>query len=163
MKKGFSLTEILVSIAIIGILSGIGIQAFVASRQRARLEEDVANVVQALRKAQNSALSPSSSETGVQNDETLCAIIVKIESGKINLYYGSINSLSINKSCNESGSPYLNFGEIKYSSISNTSASSIKFDIPFADTTGGKFSLNLDGVTKIIEVTNSGLIRVTNN
>ncbi|MEY2986367.1 MAG: hypothetical protein RJB24_596 [Candidatus Parcubacteria bacterium] len=160
MKKGFSLTEILVSVAIIGILSGVGIEGFIVVRQRARLEEDVAQVVMALRKAQNSALSPSTSETGVPTNQTLCAIIVKIESGTINFYYGSINTLSLNKNCNESSSPYLNFGEIKYSSISNNSASSIKFDIPFADTTGGQFSLNVDGVTKTIEVTNTGLIKV---
>lgn len=161
MKKGFSLTEILVSIVIISILSGIGIQGFFASRQRARLEEDVSKVVQALRKAQNSALAPSRSETKVGSNETLCAIIFKMESGNIGLFAGSINNNNpLNRNCNVSNSPYLNLDIVKYSSIRFNPSNTIIFDVPLASTTGGSLSLSLDGVTKTITVTNSGLIKV---
>lgn len=161
-KKGFSLVEILVSIAIITILSTVGVQSFYSSRQRARLEEDVAKVVQALRTAQNSALAPSRSETGVSDNQELCSIIFKInEDKKLNLYYSSKTSNS-NSNCSPSINPYLNLGEISYSSISNNSNSTteITFNIPFADATTGSIQLNSNNLSKTITVTSAGLINV---
>jgi len=162
MKKGFSLTEILVSIAIIGILSGIGIQAFVASRQRARLEEDVAKVVQALRKAQNSALAPSRSETGIANGLTLCAIGVKINSSTSARTIQPIYQTGTTSCSGENN--YGTATTLNYASIDISSDSSIVFDIPFATTSGGKVELSIDNsgnsISKTIEVTNSGLIKV---
>jgi len=158
MKKGFSLTEILVSIAIIGILSGIGIQAFVASRQRARLEEDVAKVVQALRKAQNSALAPSRSETGIATGSTLCAIGVKITSStsdrKIQPIYQT-GTTSCSGENNYGTATTLNYASINANRV-------ITFNIPFAErlSSDQSVTLSLDGVTKTITVTNSGLIKV---
>ena len=156
MKKGFSLTEILVSIAIIGILSGIGIQAFVASRQRARLEEDVAKVVQALRKAQNSALAPSRSETGIATGSTLCAIGVKIDQTNrtIQLIYQT-GTTSCSGENNYGTATTLNYASINANRV-------ITFNIPFAErlSSDQSVTLSLDGVTKTITVTNSGLIKV---
>lgn len=160
MQKGFSLTEILVSIAIIGILSGIGIQAFVASRQRARLEEDVAKVVQALRKAQNSALAPSrSSATGINSNETLCAIGVNITSSTIQTIYNTVSTINPNN-CDSTNRPYGTTAQLNYASIDLNRV--IIFDIPFAERLSSDSSviLSLDGVSKTITVTNSGLIKV---
>ncbi|MGA1048399.1 MAG: prepilin-type N-terminal cleavage/methylation domain-containing protein, partial [Minisyncoccia bacterium] len=79
MKKGFSLIEIIVSIAIIGILSVIGVQVFTSSVQRARFESDVAQVLQALRQSQNDALAPPISEIfGVNPKTKLCSVGVRI-------------------------------------------------------------------------------------
>jgi prepilin-type N-terminal cleavage/methylation domain-containing protein len=161
MKKGFSLTEILVSIAIIGILSGVGIQAFVASRQRARLEEDVAKIVQALRKAQNSALAPSRSETGIANNLTLCAIGVNITSSTIQPIYNTVSTIDPNN-CDSRNWSYGTNAELNYASIDTSSV--IFFDVPFAKTSGGEVELSIDNggnsISKTIEVTNSGLIKV---
>lgn len=158
MKKGFSLTEILVSIAIIGILSGIGIQAFVASRQRARLEEDVAKVVQALRKAQNSALAPSRSETGIANGSTLCAIGVKITSSPSARTIQPIYQTGTTSCSGEN--PYGTTTKLNYASIDFDK--DITFNIPFAERLSSDRSvkLSLDGVSKTITVTDSGLIKV---
>lgn len=156
MKKAFSLTEILVSIAIIGILSGIGIQAFVASRQRAKLEEDVAKVVQALRKAQNSALAPSRSETGATT--TLCAIGVKITSSTSARTIQPIYQTGTTSCSGENN--YGTATTLNYASINANRV--IIFNIPFAGrlSSDRSVTLSLDGVTKTITVTNSGLIKV---
>jgi len=160
MKKGFSLTEILVSIAIIGILSGIGIQAFVVSRQRTRLEEDVAKVVQALRKAQNSALAPSRNETGIAEGSTLCAIGVKIDQTNRTIqpiYQTGTISCSGENPYGTGTTTELNYASINANSV-------ITFKIPFAQTSGGGVELSIDNggnsISKTIEVTNTGLIKV---
>jgi len=158
MKKAFSLTEILVSIAIIGILSGIGIQAFVASRQRARLEEDVAKVVQALRKAQNSALATSRSETGIATGSTLCAIGVKIDQTNRTIqpiYQTGTISCSGENNYGTATTPELNYASID-------SDKTITFNIPFAErlSSDSLVILSLGGVTKTITVTDIGLIKV---
>lgn len=168
MKKGFSLTEILVSIAIIGILSGIGIQAFVASRQRARLEEDVAKVVQALRKAQNSALAPSSSTaTGIGENQKICSIVLRVDkdSKTITPYYTVVNNQGVCTSVSNAISTNKNYGssdKVNYSTI-NASTNFI-FETPFATTSGGEVELSIDNggnsISKTIEVTDSGLIKV---
>jgi len=160
MKKGFSLTEILVSIAIIGILSGIGVETFYTSRQRARLEEDVAKVVQALRKAQNSALAPSRSETvGLISTAKLCAIGVNIDAGSktIQSIYKTVDVLDPDK-CDSNNNPYGTDTTVNYV----TTDMVVIFDIPFAERLSSDSSviLSLDGVTKTITVTDSGLIKV---
>lgn len=160
MKKGFSLVEILVSVAIITILSTVGVQSFYSSRERSRFEEDVSKVVQALRTAQNSALAPSRSDTGVDDSQELCSIVFKIDDKKLNLYYSSKASNS-NSNCSTSLKPYLNLGEISYSSISTNSTIAITFNIiPFADATPGSIQLNSNNLNKTITVTSEGLINV---
>jgi prepilin-type N-terminal cleavage/methylation domain-containing protein len=160
MKKGFSLTEILVSIAIIGILSGIGIQAFMASRERARLEEDVSKIVQAIRKAQNSALAPSRSETvGTSSTNKLCSIGFKItrSDGKIQPIYNSKSDLG---GCTESN--YSSSYKLNYTTIG--SDVTFSFSIPFADTTQKSVTLTRENtsnkISKTITVTSQGLIKV---
>ncbi|NBP56365.1 prepilin-type N-terminal cleavage/methylation domain-containing protein [bacterium] len=162
MQKGFSLSEILVSVAIIGILSGIGIQAFVSSRQRAKLEEDVAKVVQALRKAQNSALAPSRSETGIATGSTLCAIGVKITSSTSARTIQPIYQTGTTSCSGENN--YGTATTLNHASINANRV--ITFNIPFAETSGsgGRVELSIDNggnsISKTIEVTNTGLIQV---
>ena len=156
MKKGFSLVEILVSIAIITILSGFGIQAFATAQQRARLEEDVATVVQAIRKAQNSALAPSKSETGVSDTDKLCSMGVEINGSNIKQFY------TITPSPPTCGSS-INYGTSRQLKYSNITPSNIKFEftIPFANvSTGSSITIQNGGLSKTVEVTNSGLIKV---
>jgi prepilin-type N-terminal cleavage/methylation domain-containing protein len=152
MKKGFSLVEILVSIAIISILSGIGISTFYASRQRARLEEDVSKIVMAIRRTQNAALAPSKSETGVGETETLYSMGVRINGGNISKFYTTATSPT-NKRI------YGNSNDLNYSSI-NPNSVDFEFLVPFADTSGGSIRISNGGFSKIITVTNSGLIKV---
>lgn len=161
MKKGFSLVEILVSIAIITILSGFGIQTFAAAQQRARLEEDVAKVVLAIRKAQNSALAPSKSETKIGDQNVICAIILKIENKELNLYVSYSTTTLGNCITATNTKLYLNAGKINYSSIENGSLSEIEFTIPSADpTSGGSIELTNSGISKTINVTTQGLINI---
>lgn len=154
MQKGFSLVEILVSIAIITILSGFGIQAFATAQQRARLEEDVATVVQAIRKAQNSALAPSKSETGVIT-EKLCSMGVSIDgnNNSIKQFYTITCGSAIDYSPPKTT-------QLKYSNITPSNIN-FEFIIPFADvSTGGNITIQNGALSKTIEVTDSGLIKV---
>jgi prepilin-type N-terminal cleavage/methylation domain-containing protein len=166
MKKGFSLTEILVSIAIIGILSGIGIQAFVASRERARLEEDVAKVVQAIRKAQNSALAPSrSTASGILNDQKICSIVLRIN--KTNKTLTSFYTIVGINGCSgiDSSRTYAAGDELNYSNIDGSTENiDFAFEVPFAETAQQTVTLTRgdasNRISKTITVTEKGLIKV---
>lgn len=163
MQKGFSLVEMLVSIAIIGILSSVGIQGFVASRERARLEEDVAKVVQAIRQAQNTALAPSRSETidNINSTEVLCSIGVQISSDRYiqPVYTKATNSNSCN---NTDYIPYDSPYKLNYSTFDIDINNNIYFEftIPFADTSSKSIILDLGNLSKTISIDSVGLIKV---
>lgn len=158
MKKGFSLIEIMVTIAIIILLSSFGIGAFNTSRDRARLEEDVSKIVFAIRKAQNSALAPSRTETGVSNDRNLCAIGVSLNSGTgVTQPFYKVSPIG-SSGC---GASAVNYGSTNQ--LSHTKANSsidFEFSVPFADTTEKQVTLSLGSMSKTITVTSSGLIQV---
>jgi prepilin-type N-terminal cleavage/methylation domain-containing protein len=169
MKKGFSLVEILVSVAIIGILSGIGIQAFSASRERGRLEEDVSKVVQAIRKAQNAALAPSrSTATGIRNNQKICSIVLRADkntSNSLNTYYTVVNNLGKCTSVQDAVDNNKSYGspdKLNYSTIN--SSSNFIFSIPFAETAEQSVILTRgdasNQISKTITVTDKGLIKV---
>lgn len=165
MKKGFSLVEILVSVAIIGILSGIGIQAFVASRERARLEEDVAKVVQAIRKAQNSALAPSrSTASGIGLNDKICSIVLRINT--TNKTLTSFYTIGEMGSCGgiSNARTYGVGDKLNYSNINGTGNIDFSFNVPFADTSQKSVTLTRGDVSnrisKTITVTGEGLIKV---
>jgi prepilin-type N-terminal cleavage/methylation domain-containing protein len=163
MQKGFSLVEMLVSIAIITIISAVGIQAFAAAQQRARLEEDVAKVVQAIRKAQNNALAPSKSETGTDNSsEKLCSMGIRIDGNEIKFFYTIVNT----STCSSSPIYYGNTTKLNYTTIDPASIT-LGFLIPFADSSGSNqpssnqpIKLSLGTISKSITVTSAGLIKV---
>jgi prepilin-type N-terminal cleavage/methylation domain-containing protein len=158
MQKGFSLVEMLVSIAIITIISSVGIQAFAAAQQRARLEEDVAKAVQAIRKAQNNALAPSKSATGTDNSsEKLCSMGIQIDGNEIKPFYTIVNT-SI---CSSTLESYGNTTKLNYATIDPASIT-LGFSIPFANATDGEktLTLRLGTISKSIKVTSTGLIKV---
>jgi prepilin-type N-terminal cleavage/methylation domain-containing protein len=159
MKKGFSLIEILVSIAIIIIISGLGLQTFSTARQRSRLDEDVAKVVFAIRQAQNTALAPSKSETiGLNSNESLCSIGVRLHFNNIiqPVYKKSITD-------NSCGS-YTTYGtadKLNYSKFSTGNEIYFEFDIPFANTSSNSsVTLSLGNLSKTVSINFIGLINV---
>lgn len=158
MKKGFSLIEIMVTITIIIVLSALGVGIFNTSRDRARLEEDVSRIVFAIRKAQNSALAPSRSETGVSNDKNLCAIGVNINgsTGVIQPFY-RVSTLG-SSGCGTSAVNYSSSSQLNHTRAS--SGLDFEFSVPFADTSQKQVTLSLGSISKTITVTNSGLIKV---
>jgi prepilin-type N-terminal cleavage/methylation domain-containing protein len=160
MQKGFSLAEILVSISIISILSGIGIQTYTIAQRSAKLKADVITVTSAIRIAQNRALSPSTGDLGIGANDNLCAMGVAFNnSQKLRFYYKVEQSSGI---CG--GSPNYYGTEIILSSANfGASLGEFEFGLPFADnrSTATSLQLELSGVaTKTIIVTNSGLIKV---
>ena len=162
MKKGFSLIEIIVSVAIISILSSIGVQVFTSSVQRARFESDVATVAQALRKAQNAALSPPISEIfGTGAKAKLCSVGVRVDSSNksIQPIYTSDSSTS---TCNTQGN-YSSSTILTYVNIAYTN-DTVNFNLPFADSSGTTITLTSiynASIKKEITVTSAGLIKVS--
>jgi|688.fasta_scaffold07916_18 prepilin-type N-terminal cleavage/methylation domain-containing protein len=157
MKTGFSLVEILVSLAIVGIISSISVEGFFSSRERAMLDEDVSQVVQAIRKAQNEALAPSKSQTvGIDSIKQLCSIGVRITSSTKEIQPIYTSSTPPSTICNESNyslsTKTLNYADIDADVTFN-------FDVPFAATTEKSITLT-KGISKTIRVTSSGLIEV---
>ncbi|MBA3733347.1 prepilin-type N-terminal cleavage/methylation domain-containing protein [Patescibacteria group bacterium] len=79
LKKGFSIIELLMSLAIIGLLTTIILTSFVSFRKNQSLSKDTETIVETLRQARNQTLSSkNSSNYGVH-----------IESSKIVLFTGS--------------------------------------------------------------------------
>jgi len=168
MKKGFSLIEIIVSVAIIGILSVIGVQVFMSSIRRARFESDVAQVLQALRQSQNDALAPPISEIGISQLDKLCSVGVRITQNI------TIKTIQFIYTDTPSSTP-CGGGEIQYynSSITlshvnigpdiNINVDTIfEFEPPFAGSAQKDIVLtSLDGnISKTITVMSTGLIKV---
>jgi prepilin-type N-terminal cleavage/methylation domain-containing protein len=159
MEKGFSLAEIFVSIAIITILSTIGVQTYATAQRSAKLKADVITVTSAIRQAQNRALSPSTGDLGMGVNDKLCAMGVSFyDSKKLQSYYVVEGA---GGACNGTQ----NYGaEIVLSVASFGNASgAFEFRLPFATNPFGEKSLPLElsGVaTKTITVTSSGLIKV---
>jgi prepilin-type N-terminal cleavage/methylation domain-containing protein len=159
MEKGFSLAEIFVSIAIITILSTIGVQTYATAQRSAKLKADVITVTSAIRQAQNRALSPSRGDLTSIGDGKLCAMGVSFyDSKKLQSYYVVEGA---GGACNGTQ----NYGaEIVLSVASfGTASGAFEFRLPFATNPFGEKSLPLElsGVaTKTITVTSSGLIKV---
>lgn len=159
MQKGFSLIEILVSIAIIIVLAGLGLQTFSTARQRSRLDEDVSKVVFAIRQAQNTALAPSKSETiGLNSNELLCSIGVRLHSN--NTIQAVYKKGITNNSCG-SYIPYGNAEKLNYSKFSTGNEIYFEFDIPFANaSSNSSVTLSLGNLSKTVNINSIGLINV---
>jgi prepilin-type N-terminal cleavage/methylation domain-containing protein len=158
MKKGFTLVELLVSISIIILLSTIGTQTLYVSQKESRLDEDVSQVVIAIRQAQNASLAPSKSQTGVSGDEKLCSIGVQLKSNNntIRKFYTTQDTPTTCSSEKFYGSSVT----LQYSTINIIDTINFEFNIPFADTGSKSVKLSLSDLEKEIQVTSSGLINV---
>jgi len=161
MKKGFTLAELLVSIAIITILSGIGMQTYFVAQRNARLSADVITVTSIIRQAQNRALSPSRSDlTGIAANEKLCAMGVNIvPPDTLQPFYKVEGSTG---ACDDDR----NYGNaIVLSSAEISPSGLLEFRLPFAnnESTVDTIQLQLPGlgaVFKTITLTDAGLINV---
>ena len=167
MKKGFSLIEIIVSVAIIGILSVIGVQVFMSSIRRARFESDVALVLQAIRQSQNDALAPPISEIfGIDAKAKVCSVGVSITQGTIKTIrplYTTPSSTDLTSCGNVDTKFYPSSPLITLSHV-NIAPTDITFEFepPFAGSAAKNIVLtSLDGnISKTITVMSTGLIKV---
>ena len=158
MKKGFTLAEILVSISIIIVLSTIGTQTIYTSQRESRLKEDVSQVVAAIRQAQNAALAPSRSETGVSDDDKLCSFGISIvkSTNIIRNFY----TIKENNDLCGSKIFYGKSTKLQYITINEANDIDFEFNIPFATTGSQLVRLKLNDLEKTVQLTDSGLIKV---
>ena len=165
MKKGLSLIEIIVSVAIIGILSVIGVQVFMSSIRRARFESDVALVLQAIRQSQNDALAPPISEIFGNAPAKLCSVGVSItQNGTIKTIQPIYTTPSSTVPCGTGLTPEDYNSPITLSHV-NIAPTDTKFEFkpPFADSVVEDIELTSlydDSIKKTITVTEVGLIKV---
>lgn len=170
-KKGFTLVELLVSIALISIISGISLANYSDIRTSAQMESDVNTVVIALRDAQSKALSPDKTEFGITGK--LCSIGVELDTNvtpnRILPYV--VEDVSFSQDC--SGGTrvyYASATELEKSNLIITDQYQIQFATPFGQTTiipsstsdlvtVGLQSLN-GSISRSIDVYSSGLIDV---
>ena len=164
MKKGFSLIEIIVSVAIIGILSLIGVQVFMSSIRRARFESDVAQVLQAIRQSQNDALAPPISEIfGTGAKAKLCSVGVRITQGTIKTIQPIYTTPSSTVLCGTGLTPEYYNSPITLSHVKIDADTTFEFKPPFADSVVEDIELTSlydDSIKKTITVTEVGLIKV---
>lgn len=164
MQKGFSLVELIVSVAIISTLSTIGITSYATSQRRARLDTDVLSVYSAIRKAQNRALSPSKSEFSISESDELCSLGVEFQTPNRIRPFAISRSPGPGAPC---GSPSLSRiyrGESTLSTSTFGSNAEVLFTPPFADNqasglTNIQLRLPDNSLSKTITVTASGLIK----
>ena len=164
MKKGFSLVEIIVSVAIIGILSVVGVQVFMSSIRRARFESDVALVLQAIRQSQNDALSPPISEIFGDSPAKLCSVGVSITQSTIQPIY---TTPSGTVPCGTGLTPEYYNSPITLSHVKIDRGAIFEFKPPFANSVVEDIELNItltslydNSIKKTITVTEVGLIKV---
>lgn len=165
MQKGFSMIEILVTVAVIAILSTIGIQTYFAAKSSAQLDADIITITNAIRSAQNKALSPS--KNGLGNpalSRKVCAYGIRFtNTTTLQKYYKYRDDNS--SPCNKS-QDYGTVIRLSQTQVQNPSTIDIEFTIPFgakANNNDTFIDLNLRNdisVTKRITVTKTGLIQV---
>jgi prepilin-type N-terminal cleavage/methylation domain-containing protein len=63
-KQGFSLMELIIVIAIMGIMMSIGLYSLTGSRSQTQLETEAQKVISVIREAQNNALTGKTPQTG---------------------------------------------------------------------------------------------------
>lgn len=162
MKKGFTLTELLVSISIIVILSSIGVQTYFIAQRNAKLSADVMAITSAIRQAQNRSLSPSRGDLdGIQDNEKLCAMGLDIVSPNTLQPFYKVEGPT--GACDDDR----NYGDaIELNNvILENSDTLFEFLLPFAQNVSVEptIELSLSGsgvVSKTISVTDSGLINI---
>ncbi len=166
MQKGFSLVELIVSVAIISTLSTIGITSYASSQRRAQLDADVISVYSAIRKAQNRALSPSKSDFGIAETDELCALGVDFQSPNRIRPFAISRSPGPGAPCGSSGLPKVYRGEtlLSTSSFGHTGTIEVLFSPPFAQkqSTGNtNIQIRNSGntLTKTITISSTGLIK----
>lgn len=167
MQKGFSLVELIVSVAIISILSTIGITSYASSQRRAKLDADVTSVYSAIRKAQNRALSPSKSDFGIAESDELCALGVDFQSPNRIRPFAISRSPGPGTPCGSPGLPKIYRGEtiLATNSFGHTGTVEVLFTPPFAQKQStGNTNIQIRnvavGLTKTITVTDTGLIKI---
>lgn len=166
MQKGFSLIELIVTVAIITILSAIGLTSYFTIQRQSRLESDAILVSSAIRRAQNRALSPSRSEFNIPATDQICSMGVEfIAPNRIRPFASS----SIATSSCGSPSEVKRFlpgasGDIRLASSRFNNTIELRFTPPFAVNQSGITDLQIstpdNSLSKTITVTDAGLIKI---
>jgi prepilin-type N-terminal cleavage/methylation domain-containing protein len=164
MQKGFSMIEILVTVAVIAILSTIGIQTYFAAKSSAQLDADIITITNAIRAAQNKALSPSKTGLPNTNNRKICAYGISFTASTFRNYYRYLGTTG---QCNQE-QLYGNTIRLSQTQVQNPLPllGDIEFTIPFgakANNNPTTINLNLKSDTSVIKsitVTKTGLIQV---
>lgn len=122
-KSGFTLIELILATAIIGILSSVTIVSLQSGKVKKDLEASAREVSAAVREAQNRAL------TG------------KVASSTCKSYYFSYTGSSNNYSIGGSGCPQIQY-KLK-NGVTFASGGNFSFSIPFGVLSSGKISIQL--------------------
>ena len=173
--KGFTLVELLVSIALISIISGISLANYTDIRTSAQMESDVNRVVIALRDAQSKALSPNRDDytpEGLAGSESLCGISVQFSGMGLTANQFRAGYTSAIGDCSSANTIYTDTFELENAEIV-TSSQSITYTTPFGnpvispglpagiDRTQIVIRSTQDtSITRVIDVYESGLIDV---
>lgn len=166
MQKGFSLIELIVTIAIITILSAIGLSSYLTIQRQSRLEADVILVSSAIRRAQNRALSPSRSEFSIPDTDQICSMGVEFIAP--NTIRPFATSGTTTAPCGSSSEvKRLLPGSSRVTSLASSRFNNtveLKFIPPFAVNQSGIADLQIrtpdNSLSKTITVTSAGLIKI---
>jgi prepilin-type N-terminal cleavage/methylation domain-containing protein len=151
MKEGYTLIEIIVVIAIIGILSGVTYLSYRSTLQRQQLEQEASKVVAVFEEARS--LSIAGKQGSVYG--------VHAESSKIVRFQGQSYAIGKASNVDQVLSPY-----VTISTITLTGGTSDVVFSRMGGTTTASGTLTLALVasttqTKIITIYNTGLVEVT--
>lgn len=138
-KKGFTLIELMVVIAIGAVLTVVLLPGFTSARRYAQLDEDVTRVVIMIREAQEQSLYPEKAKLfgSISDSNFLCTTQFRrtsqVQIGITAIYSTSLNS---NNKCSNFNPTNINFSTqtLKYSFISDSNdIIGIHFSTPFGE------------------------------
>lgn len=129
-KEGFSLMELVIIIAIIGIMTAVGLVSLNSGKNQKQVETEARKVISVIREAQNNALSGKSIGSGRYPCSFEVSLAPGSDTGKYSASYIYKNSVAETCASNSVSSTYGNYN-LSNGVVFSSAASDINFSAPF--------------------------------
>jgi prepilin-type N-terminal cleavage/methylation domain-containing protein len=132
-QAGFSFTEVVIVVAIVGIMSSVGVVSINQSRIRKEVESEALKVMAVIRQAQNNALT---GKTQNQNGGADFPCNYRVDAGGNRYFLEYIYKQNINSDCATTLDRFNVATQQLSGGVTFVAGSNVNFDVPFGTASG---------------------------